>query len=419
MKENEVLVSINIEVENILLGKLWFHHKNGRESASFEYSKDWLSHPERFALEPALQLTEGSFHTPAGLNLFGALGDSAPDRWGRVLMRRTEAKLAKEEKRSVRTLLEIDYLLGVNDMARQGAVRFSFEKNPDIFLASGDKSSIPPLVGLTDLLSASDSFIEGNESTEELKLLLAPGSSLGGARPKASVLDKDGSLAVAKFPRKDDEFNAVLWEAAALTLAQNAGIRVPEWRIETAPDKPVLLMKRFDRVKEKRIPFLSALSMLGAKDNDRRSYLDIAYALLRHGASTNDDLAELWRRMVFNVLISNTDDHLRNHAFLYERYKGWKLSPAYDMNPVPIEVKPRILSTSIDFDDPTASLTRAISVIGEFRLSKEDAVQIVREVASSVSQWKNTAKTLGISKEEIIRMSSAFEHEDLEIAKKM
>ncbi len=415
MSSQEIYVSIQLGEDCFPVGKLWCHQRKGRQSATFEYDADWLKHPEKFALEPALQLTEGAFHTQADQILFGAIGDSAPDRWGRVLMRRAGIARAKENKETPRTLSEVDYLLGVNDEARQGALRFSLEPKGE-YLAAKDKTSIPPLVDLPRLLSATENYLEDDETAEDLKILLAPGSSLGGARPKASVRDKDGHLAIAKFAKKDDEFNIVTWEAVALTLAQNAGLNTTEWRLEKVAGKPVLLLRRFDRTKGQRIPFLSAMSMLGAKDNEPHSYLEIAYSLAQHGGNPNQDMEELWRRIVFTVLISNTDDHLRNHGFLYERHKGWRLSPAYDINPVPMELKSRILSTSINYDDPTASLDTALSVIDDFRIDKDRAHEIIREVALAVSEWRNVAKRLGFKKAELDRMASAFEHSEMEKA---
>jgi serine/threonine-protein kinase HipA len=311
-------------------------------------------------------------------------------------------------REATRTLSEADYLLGVNDEARQGALRFSLEDSGP-YLAFKDKNSIPPLIDLPRLLSATEHYLNDNETAEDLKILLAPGSSLGGARPKASVRDKDGHLVIAKFPKNDDEFNVVVWEAIALTLAKKAGIKTTQWRLETIRDKPVLLLRRFDRQAGQRIPFLSAMSMLGAKDNDPHSYLEIAYAITQHGASPNSDLEELWRRIIFTVLISNTDDHLRNHGFLYERHKGWRLSPAYDINPTPVELKARMLSTSIDYDDSTASIDLALSVIDDFRIMKARALEIIKEVALAVSEWRSVATQYGLIKREIDRMASAFE----------
>lgn len=411
MSSKEVHVSIAVDDENHVVGKLWCHTRKGRESASFEYAQSWLRHPEKFALEPALKLTEGSFHTQADQGLFGAIGDSAPDRWGRVLMRRAQAQRARESGETPHTLGEVDYLLDVNDEARQGALRFS-EDEGDSFLSSHDKASIPPLVELPALLSASQRVLDDNESAHDLKLLLAPGSSLGGARPKACVRDRSGTLSIAKFPRTDDEIDVVLWEAVALTLAEKAGIETPAWSQETILEKPVLIIERFDRIGQTRIPFLSAMSMLGAKDNEQHSYLEIVYALAQHGGSPAADMAALWRRVVFSILISNTDDHLRNHGFLYERQKGWRLSPVYDVNPTPLEIKPRILSTTIDFDDGTASLDLALSVAEEFRVSQAKAHGIIAEIVRSVSQWRSVAQSMGLSKRDIDRMASAFAHRE-------
>jgi len=247
-------------------------------------------------------------------------------------------------------------------------------------------------------------------------LLLAPGSSLGGARPKASVRDKHGHLAIAKFPRKDDDYNTVLWEAVALRLAQNAGIPVPEARVQIVAGKPVLLVRRFDRHGTQRVPFLSAMSMLGSKNNEARSYMEIADALRRYGAATKEDIRALWRRMVFNILISNTDDHLRNHGFVYTGQAGWRLSPAYDLNPVPVDIKPRVLSTAINEDDGTASFALAMGVAPYFELDEKEARAIGAEVAKAVSEWRREAARHGLSKSEMDRVASAFEHADLAAA---
>jgi serine/threonine-protein kinase HipA len=418
MSSKEINVHISLAGTTFPVGRLWCHNSKGRESASFEYHNDWLRQQERFALEPILQLTKGPFHTQANMNIFGSIGDSAPDRWGRLLMRRNETKKAKTENKTPRTLFEADYLLAVNDEARQGALRFSDPSSGE-FLSPNNEMAIPPLIDLPRLLNASERFLDENESAQDLKLLLAPGSSIGGARPKASIRDNDGDLAIAKFPKKDDEYNIIVWEAIALTLAKKAKINVPSWRLEAILKKSVLILKRFDRNQHHRIPFLSAMSMLGALSHETHSYLEINYALEQNGAAPGTDMEELWRRIVFNVLISNTDDHLRNHGFLYERFKGWRLSPIYDINPTPIEIKPRILTTMIDFYDASASLELALSVREDFRISKERAILIIKEVAHAVSQWRNVAAGFGLARSEMDRMSSAFEHQDLINAKKM
>ncbi len=413
--ETEVLVYVDIAGTPHLAGRLWARVRKGRESASFEYDPGWLEYADRFSLEPALALGPGPFHTPSGKPLFGTLGDSAPDRWGRVLMRRAERRRAQGAGETPRTLMEIDYLLMVDDEARQGALRFA-RREGGPFLADHEAARIPPLIDLPRLLSAAEHVVGDTDSDEDLRLLLAPGSSLGGARPKSSVRDRDGHLAIAKFPHKDDEINAVLWEAVALRLAAKAGIPVPDWRLERVVNKPVLLLRRFDRVQGQRIPFLSAMSMLGASDNESRSYLEFVDALRQYGANAKQDMHALWRRIVFNILISNTDDHLRNHGFLYAGPDGWRLAPAYDLNPVPTDIKPRVLTTAIDLDDGTASLDLAMSVVGYFELAEDDARVIAAEVGQAVAMWREEAVRLGLTSAEIDRMASAFEHEDLKAA---
>lgn len=407
--EGETLVYVDLFGKPILVGRLWTRTRKEKESATFEYDKDWLSNPLRFSLEPALSLDPGPFHTERAL--FGAIGDSAPDRWGRVLMRRAERRRAEKEGKAARTLTEIDYLLLVNDESRQGALRFKTSSS-GAFLSADAKKKIPPLIELPKLLAASENVLSDRESDEDLRLLLAPGSSLGGARPKASVRDKDGHLAIAKFPNVDDEIDTVLWEAVALTLASKAGVNVPLWRLEHVAKRPVLLLRRFDRHEGTRIPFVSSMSMLGAKDNEQRSYMEFVDVLRQVGGAPVEDMRMLWRRIVLNILISNTDDHLRNHGFLFNDPAGWRLSPAYDINPVPTDIKPRVLSTAINLDDATASLDLAFEVASYFEITTGDAHQIANEVATAVSSWRSVALNFGISTKQIERMASAFEHPD-------
>jgi serine/threonine-protein kinase HipA len=415
MMDKETLVYVDLDGVPRLVGRLWARVRKNRESATFEYDAGWLQHPARFSLEPALQLGPGPFHTPGDTPMFGALGDSAPDRWGRALMRRMERRRAERDGSAPRTLQEIDYLLLVDDEARQGALRFA-ERAGGPFLGEEGVKRIPPLVELPELLSAAEHVMEDRDTEEDLRLLFAPGSSLGGARPKASVIDKNGHLAIAKFPRRDDEINTVMWEAVALSLAAKAGIAVPDSRVETVAKKPVILLRRFDRQGKCRVPLLSAMSMLGAKDNEGHSYMEIVDALRQHGARPSADMEALWRRLTFSILISNTDDHLRNHGFLYSGQEGWRLSPAYDLNPVPTDIKPRILTTAITEDDSTAALALAMEVAGYFELDEGKARAIAREVGNAVSGWREEAARHGLRKTEIDRMASAFEHDDLRLA---
>jgi serine/threonine-protein kinase HipA len=408
----EILVYVDIDNAPVLVGRLWTRVRTGKESATFEYDESWIKNPYRFSLEPALTIGPGPFHTAEGRTLFGAIGDSCPDRWGRALIGRAERLQAKKESRAPRTLNEGDILLMVDDEARQGALRFA-EREGGPFLRESRGMRVPPLIEIPELLAATEHLEEDKETEDEIRLLLAPGSSLGGARPKASVRDQDGALAIAKFPHKNDETKVELWEAVALRLAFQGGIEVPEARIEMVADKPVLVLRRFDRQGVSRIPFLSSMSMLGAADREQRSYMEIADAIRRYGANASADLKQLWRRMVFSVLISNTDDHLRNHGFLFQGNNGWILSPAYDLNPVPTDVKPRILSTAIDVENSSASLELALSVAEYFDLKSQEAKNIAAEVGTAVSRWREEAKKLGIAEGEIDRMKSAFDHEDL------
>jgi serine/threonine-protein kinase HipA len=407
-----ILVYMDLSGATTRVGTLWTRTRNTRQSATFEYAREWLDNPNRFALEPALAVGPGPHHTPADIALFGSLMDSAPDRWGQILMRRAERHLSAREGRPLQAFEQVDFLLRVHDVSRLGALRFAVQEGGP-FLAESTATTIPPLIALSRLLTASEHIITEDESDEDLRLLLAPGSSLGGTRPKASVLDVHGRLSIAKFPSPTDEWSIVLWEALALTLARDAGIAVPAWQVESVAGKPVLLLQRFDRADGRRIPFLSAMSMLGARDHETHSYLEIVDALRRWGATPLDDMRALFRRIIFNVLISNTDDHLRNHGFLFTSTAGWQLAPAYDLNPTPADIKPRVLSTQIDLGDLKASLDLAFSVAEYFELKPEDARQIAREVGRSVSNWRTQAKGTGIAAKEIDRMSSAFEHADL------
>lgn len=409
MSDRELLVYADLAGVAHFVGRLWARRARNRESATFEYDADWLANPVSFALEPALMLGGGPQHTQQGRALFGAFGDSAPDRWGRNLIQREERRRAVAEARTPRSLGEVDYLLGVGDIARQGALRF--KETPDgPFLASGDGVTVPPLVRLGELLDAAMRVAADGEDDNDLRLILAPGSSLGGARAKASVLDIQGQLSIAKFPQADDPYPVMQWEAVALDLARIAGIEVPTWRLEQVADRTALLLQRFDRDGEIRIPFLSAMSMLGATDNEDHSYLEIVDALRQFGSQPERDCVQLWRRIVFNILIANTDDHLRNHGFLFDGAGGWRLSPAYDMNPTPLDVKARVLSLAIDEADDTASLDVALGMARQCGLKLPAAKEIIVEVQGAVAQWRDCATVHGLNARHAARMESAFEH---------
>ena len=412
----EIEVFVDLAGVPHFAGRLWSRASKGHESASFEYDASWLASPLRFALEPALMLSEGAHHTSQDRSLFGAIGDSAPDRWGRMLMKRQERRSAEKEGRTPRTLMEVDYLLRVDDQVRQGALRFREAGTPQ-FLSQG-QFRIPALIELPRLLAASDHVIAENDSDEDLMLLLAPGSSLGGARPKAAIVDSDGSLAIAKFPHAGDDYSVEMWSYLTLKLAEKAGMNIPPYRIEDIAGRKVLLVSRFDRQGNVRIPFLSAMSMLGAADNEPHSYLEFADALRQYGASASSDLKELWQRILFNVLVSNVDDHLRNHGFIYDTLKrGWNLSPAYDINPVPRDVKPHFLSTLIDDHDNEASFDLVLSTAEYYGLAGNMIKEIVEKTVGILSNWREEAAKIGITKKESERMESAFEHKAYQEAK--
>lgn len=393
------------------VGTVYRQPRRGGQALSFEYHPDWLGDNAHFSLEPALRLGRGAFTPSAGTALFGSLGDSAPDTWGRRLMQRAERHNAKREKRSIRSLMEMDYLLGVSDISRLGALRFRHAGGQE-FLAP-TRSGIPTLVELGRLLSASDRILRDEETEADLRAIFAPGSSLGGARPKASVIDRHGQLSIAKFPKETDAYSIERWEFIALELAAAATIRTPAHELVRAGRKHVLLTRRFDRDAAARIPYLSALSMLGLSDGDRASYPELVDALTQHGSRARDDAQELYRRLAFNVLISNVDDHLRNHGFCWVGRGGWTLSPAFDLNPTPTDVRPRILTTSISLDDATCDLDLVLSVARDFGLPSAAAKGIVRQVARAAATWRQVAKAAGASTAEVRRMESAFEHDDL------
>ncbi len=411
---NDIEVFIEFSPGLKRVGTLHRYQRQEREAVGFEYHPAWLEEPEQFSLEPALTLHRGAFVPAEGLTIFGSIGDSAPDTWGRRLMQRAERRRAEREGRRVRALMEADYLLGVSDVARLGALRFR-RAGEEHFQAQADQG-VPGLIELQRLLGITERILRNEETDEDIQMIFAPGSSLGGSRPKASVIDRDGHLALAKFPKENDDYSLELWEAVALQLAARAGINTSEHRLIEAAGKPVLLSRRFDRAQGTRVPFLSALSMLGMKDGDRGSYPDLVDVLSQHGAQAADDARELYRRMVLNVLISNVDDHLRNHGFLWTGRKGWALSPVYDLNPVPTDIKSRILTTNISPDEGTCDMRLVLDAAEYFSLDGAAAKEIVKEVAAATAEWRNVARSFNAPPAEIRRMESAFEHEDLQRA---
>jgi serine/threonine-protein kinase HipA len=409
MADFEVHIDLNGETRPVGIARC--NRARGAEIILFEYSRAWLNDPAHFALEPALALTRGTFAPSAGLPTFGSIGDSAPDTWGRRLMQRAERRLADREGRAVHTLTESSYLLGVADETRLGALRFRWI-GEEAFQAP-THVGVPLLIELGRLLQITERILRDEETDEDLQLIFAPGYSLGGARPKASVVDQHGHLSIAKFSKETDDYSIETWEEIALRLADRAGIATPQHELIHIGGKAVMLSRRFDRAGEVRIPFLSAMAMLGAKDGQRGSYPELVDALTQHGAQAKSDAHALYRRVVFNVLISNVDDHLRNHGFLWLGYAGWSLSPVYDLNPVPSDLKARVLSTNINLDEGTCSLDLLESASEYFALTLAQARETIKEVATVTSTWREIAKTSGARAVEINRMATAFEHDDL------
>lgn len=409
MTDFEVHLSIGGVTRQI--GRARSNRVRGKETVVFEYSDQWLRDPDRFALEPSLPLTPGGFAPAGGQSIHGSLGDSAPDNWGRRLMQRAERRQAQREGRAVRTLMESDYLLGVCDETRLGALRF--RRAGEEAFSAGAGRGIPALVDLGRLLQSTERLLRDEETDEDLQLIFAPGSSLGGARPKASVIDRQGRLCLAKFPKESDEYSIETWEEVALRLAERAGIVTASHELLRVAGQAVLLSRRFDRAGGCRIPFLSAMALLGAKDGQTGSYPEMVDALAHQGSQARKDAHALYRRAAFNVMVSNVDDHLRNHGFLRFDTSGWTLSPAYDLNPVPADLKARVLATNIDLEESTCSVDLLESSAAYFALSLAEARSILKEVALATSSWRDVARDTGAAPAEIHRMASAFEHEAL------
>jgi serine/threonine-protein kinase HipA len=398
-----------------LMGILSATPAKGKEVFAFEYTKEWLESEFTYMLDPDLQLYSGRYFPKEDKPNFGAFLDSCPDRWGRVLMDRREAALARNEKRAEKKLLESDYLLGVFDGHRMGGLRFKLNSEGN-FLNDDKNMAAPPFTSLRELEHASLKFEEDNTDDKDylkwIGLLIAPGSSLGGARPKASVSDPKGNLWIAKFPSVKDEKNIGAWEMVVNKLASNAGVNIAVGDIKQFNNKyHTYLTKRFDRNENgERIHFASAMTLLGYTDGAGHdtgvSYLEIAEFLMKNGADVNTDLEELWRRIVFHICVKNTDDHLRNHGFLLAE-KGWRLSHAYDINPNEFG---NGLSLNISETDNSLDLGLALSVAEYFRVDEQKANVIIDQVKSSVSNWRNIAKEIGIPKSEQDRMSKAFEN---------
>ncbi|PKQ44227.1 type II toxin-antitoxin system HipA family toxin [Confluentibacter flavum] len=393
-----------------LIGTLSALHAKGRKAFSFEYEKGWVASKQQMLLDPDIQFYTGPQYPNNKVN-FGVFLDSMPDTWGRTLMKRKEVQRANIKGERARTLYEVDYLLGVYDESRMGGLRFKTDINGP-FLDDNDQTPTPPWSSIRELQEAAKGF-ENEEASDDVKkwldILMAPGSSLGGARPKANILDENNEPWIAKFPSKNDTTDKAAWEYLAYRLALKAGIHMSPSRIEKVSGQfNTFFTKRFDREEGERVHFASAMTMTGNNEDTIRdqqaSYLDLAEFIQNQGAMVNENLEQLWRRIVFNIAISNTDDHLRNHGFILTSL-GWVLSPAYDLNP---SIDKDGLSLNIDVHNNELDYGLAKSVGLFFRLTELEMDAIIAEVSSAVSEWKKEANALGISRREQELMSKAF-----------
>lgn len=392
------------------IGILSAQQAKGRKAFSFAYDKEWITSEAQLLLDPDIAWYSGQQY-PNNKENFGVFLDSMPDTWGRTLMKRRASIQATDAGKRAPILYDIDFLLGVHDLSRMGALRFKTDPDGD-FLDNDPVSPTPPWATVRELQHGAE-LVESNKDTDEVRkwlaMLMAPGSSLGGARPKANIVDENGQPWIAKFPSVNDTIDKGAWEYLAYLLAVDAGIHMPECRLEKIAGKHhTFFTKRFDREKNERIHFASAMTMTGKNEelikDEAPSYLDIAEFIQFSGARVTEDLQQLWRRIVFNILISNTDDHLRNHGFILAK-DGWQLSPAFDINP---SIDKEGLALNVDMNNNQLDLELAKSVGVHFRLSGKEMDHVIEEVSEVVTGWEKKAKKIGISRGEQVLMAGAF-----------
>lgn len=394
----------------VLLGILVAHQAKGRKAFSFEYDVQWLKTNTQRLIDPDIQFYSGQ-QFPNSKENFGIFLDSMPDTWGRTLMKRREAQFAQLNREKAKTLYDIDYLLGVYDETRMGALRFKLDPN-GAFLDNDNEKATPPWSSVRELQQAVIHYENdtNNEAINKwLQVLIAPGSSLGGARPKANIIDDKRQLWIAKFPSKNDTIDKAAWEYLTYQLAINAGIEMAVCKIEKVNGQfHTFFTQRFDRMGTERIHFASAMTMTGNNEDTIKtqpaSYLDLVEFIQNYGVNVNENLSQLWRRIIFNIAVSNTDDHLRNHGFILKE-EGWILSPAYDLNP---SIDKDGLALNIDMDNNALDFDVAKSVGEYFRLTENQMDQIIVEVSDSVKEWRKIANKIGIARVEQELMQAAF-----------
>lgn len=413
MKTLYVYADFDWLAEPMLVGELGYESLRGSDSYAFKFDNNWLRQFGSLFLSADINNYPGQQYTRPGRDIFGCFSDALPDRWGRLLLNRREQILATEERRPVRRLSSFDYLIGIDDFSRMGGFRFKTVPDGE-FINCDSHLRIPPLTDLRSLVAAS---MEIEKSEEQNRLpekkwiqqLVHPGSSLGGARPKAGVRDTDGCLYVAKFPSRNDDYDVSLWEHLSHLLAKKAGVNAAETSVISTGEKyHALLSKRFDRTTDgRRIHFASAMTLLGLTDGSDaqtgNGYLDIVDFILQNCCDVENNLRQLYRRVAFNIAIGNTDDHFRNHGFLLTP-RGWTLSPAYDMNPTANEYQSLLITSSTNKSD----LNLLLEASEEYMIGKEEASKIIQEVTDAVKGWRRMAASLGIAKREMELLEQIF-----------
>lgn len=396
-----------------LIGELSCDLVRGSETYGFSYDKEWLARYGDVFLSEDLQNYSGIQYTRPERDIFACFSDALPDRWGRTLLNRREQIAASDEKRAVRRLTSFDYLMGIDDASRMGGFRFA-ETPGGKFINCEESLRVPPIANVRELMNAAHEIELSEEkhllpSKKWLAQLLHPGTSLGGARPKASVIDEDGSLTVAKFPSGKDDYDVAQWEHLCHVMGRKAGLNVAKTRTIDGEDYHILLSKRFDRNSDgRRIHFASALTLLGLTDGDNAStgygYTDIVDFIIQHGSNVEQNLEELFRRVAFYITVGNTDDHFRNHGFLLTR-KGWELSPAYDINPTLADNQSLLINRSTS----ESNLNILMKSAGDYMISKEKATIIIAEVKSAMKSWRSEARKLGLPQRDIDQFARRFD----------
>ena len=407
-ESTKVHTFIDIDGAPVHAGIAYVTERRNVTTVTFDYDTAYQADPRAFSLSPDLPLTKTNHHTDG---LPKAFSDSAPDRWGRNLIRKRHQAVALSEGRPT-SISEVDYLLGVNDATRQGALRFALDERGPFVADDTPAGGVPRLIELPRLLAAADEVAQDPDDMAAIKVLLDAGTgTLGGARPKASIRD-DGRLLIAKFGHPGDEWDVIAWEKTALDLAEAAGISTPIRQLTRVEGRHILLLERFDRdytttPAGQRLPYISAMTLLGTSDGASADYLEVAEELTAHGANVNADLAQLWRRIALSIVINNTDDHMRNHGFIHT-IGGWTLAPAFDINPDPDPA--RVRASTVGFTgDPNSTLPQLLEVAGEFGLTPDTSELILAEVTAAAANWRDIATANGVPPREQVKFAPALD----------